>query len=206
MPAPVRILLADDHPVVREGLAAILGTEPDFDVVATVGTGPEAVAHAEELRPDVAVLDLEMPGGGVEATRAVRERVPGCAVVVFTAFDRDEQIIAALKAGATGYLLKGAPRDELFRAIRAAHAGGSLIEPVVASKLLRRVRGNESALTPREADVLRAIAQGLPNKRIATELGMSERTVKFHVASLLRKLDAANRTEAVARARNRGLL
>jgi DNA-binding NarL/FixJ family response regulator len=206
MPAPVRILLADDHPVVREGLAAILGTEPDFDVVATVGTGPEAVAHAEELRPDVAVLDLEMPGGGVEATRAVRERVPSCAVVVFTAFDRDEQIISALKAGATGYLLKGAPREELFRAIRAAHAGGSLIEPVVASKLLRRVRENESTLTPREADVLRAIAQGQPNKRIAAELGMSERTVKFHVGSLLRKLDAANRTEAVARARSRGLL
>jgi len=207
VPDAIRIFIADDHPVVRDGLVAMLGTQADFEVVGTASTGAEAVRRVSELRPDVVLLDLEMPElDGVAALGRLREEAPQSRVVVFTAFDRDEQIVGALKAGAWGYLLKGAPRDEVFRAIRTAHAGGSLIEPVVASKLLRRVRENADLLTPREAQVLRLVAQGRPNKAIAADLGISERTIKFHVGSLLRKLGATNRTGIVAAARSRGLL
>ncbi len=207
MPAPIRILVTDDHPVVREGLAAMLATQPDFSVIGMAGSGADAIAQSLALRPDVLLLDLEMPqGDGVEVTRRLNAELPSARVIIFTAFDRDEQILDALKAGARGYLLKGAPRDELFRAIRAVHAGGSLIEPVVASKLLRRMQDNEHVLTEREREVLHLLARGDPNKRIAAELRVSERTVKFHVGSILAKLGAANRTSAVAEARRRGLL
>jgi DNA-binding NarL/FixJ family response regulator len=193
--------------VVRDGLVAVLGTQPDFEIVGEVGTGTEAVERALVLRPDVVVLDLEMPGlDGVEATRRIGERAPGTRVVVFTAFDRDELILQALRAGAVGYLLKGAPREEVFRAVRTARAGGSLIEPVVASKLLRQVRGEADPLSDREREVLQWVAAGLPNRQIGERLFIGERTVKFHVSSILTKLGAANRTEAVAVARERGLL
>ena len=206
MAAVIRILLADDHPVVRDGLAAMLGTAPDLEVVGLAGSGTEALASSAELRPDIVLLDLEMPGAkGVEVTERLAKELPSVGVIVFTAFDRDEQILAAIKAGARGYLLKGAPRDEIFRAIRIVHAGGSLIEPVVASKLLRRMQEN-SALTAREREVLRLVAVGQANKQIAKELSVSERTVKFHVSSILGKLGARNRTEAIATARARGLL
>jgi DNA-binding NarL/FixJ family response regulator len=210
MTTPIRIIVVDDHPIVRDGLIAILGTQPDFQVIGKAGTGTEAVQLAEQLKPDVLLLDLEMPEmDGVEALRRLRES--GCPVraIVFTAFDTDERIVGAVQAGAQGYLLKGAPREEIFNAIRVVHAGGSLLQPVVASKLLRQVSHNENGaedLTPRESRVLQLLAQGLQNKEIAAELVITERTVKFYVSSILSKLGAGNRTEAVTIAVQRGLV
>ena len=207
MSEPIQILVGDDHPVVREGLIAMLGTQPDFAVVGEAGSGPDVVRAVLRQQPDVLLLDLELPGfDGVEVIRQLRERAPDVRIVVLTAFDRDEQIVGAIRAGADGYLLKGAPREELFRAIRVVHAGGSLIEPLVASKLLRQVRREPDGLTPREVEVLGLVAAGLSNKRIAQRLFVSERTVKFHVSAILAKLGAANRTQAAALARERGLL
>lgn len=203
----IRILVCDDHPVVREGLVAMLGTQPDLAVVGQAASGPEAVHAALKLRPDILLLDIELPGfDGVEATWRVREQAPESRIVVLTAFDRDEQIVGAIRAGAAGYLLKGAPREELFRAIRVVHAGGSLIEPVAASRLFRQMREEPDALTPRETEVLELLAGGGSNKHIAEALSVSERTVKFHVSSILSKLDASNRTHAAAVARDRGLI
>lgn len=208
----IRILIADDHPVVRDGLAAMLGTQPDFEVVATAANGLEAVRLAAELRPDVVLLDLAMPEmDGVEALARLRAASPAVRALVFTAFDTDERILSAVRAGAQGYLLKGAPRDELFRAIRVVSQGGSLLQPVVASKLLRRMSSpngtdTPAALTRREGEVLRLLAHGRANKEIAAELVISERTVKFHVSAILSKLGAGNRTEAVRLAVQRGLV
>jgi DNA-binding NarL/FixJ family response regulator len=210
MTEKIRILVADDHPVVRDGLVAMLGTQPDFDVVGECTNGREAVDLAEKLTPDVIFLDLEMPElDGVDTLRKMRVSNPGVKVIVFTAFDTDERILAAVQAGAQGYLLKGAPRDEVFQAVRVVHGGGSLLQPVVASKLLRQVSQPDDlteALTPRELEVLRLMAQGLQNKEIALKLIISERTVKFHVSSILSKLGAGNRTEAVSLAAQRGLV
>ena len=208
---PIRILLADDHPVVRDGLAAILGTQPDFAVVGQAGTGAEAVLLAAQLRPDVILLDLEMPGmDGVEALRRIRAARAEAQVIVFTAFDADERILGAVQAGAKGYLLKGAPRDELFKAVRVVGEGGSLLQPVVASKLLQHISSRDQiiveTLTDREMEVLQWLAQGKSNKEIAAALVISERTVKFHVSSILGKLGAGNRTEAVTIAAQRGLV
>ncbi len=203
----IRILVADDHPVVREGLVTMLSTAPEFDVIGQVGTGDEAIREAARLEPDLLLLDLEMPGpGGVEVILRVRDEAPDVRIVVFTAFDRDEQIVGAIEAGAEGYLLKGTPREDVFRAIRVVHQGGSLIEPMVASKLLRRVREEPNPLTPREVEVLDLVAEGRSNKAIAKALFVSERTFKFHVSQILSKLGASNRTEAAALARERGLL
>lgn len=209
----IRILVADDHPIVRDGLVAILSTQPDFEVVGEAGNGPEAVERAMTLRPDVMLLDLEMPElDGVEVLRRLAQSNPDVRVIVFTAFDTDERILGAVQAGAQGYLLKGAPRKELFEAVRVVHAGGSLLQPVVASKLLRQVSHQSQAvptvdaLTPREVEVLRLLAQGLQNKEIAAQLVISERTVKFHVSSIMSKLGAGNRTEAVTLAAQQGLI
>jgi len=208
----IRILIADDHPVVRDGLAAMLGTQADFEVVATAADGQQAVRLAAELRPDVVLLDLEMPElDGVEALTRLRAASPAVRALVFTAFDTDERILSAVRAGAQGYLLKGAPRDELFRAIRVVSQGGSLLQPVVASRLLQRMArpaGDDApaALTGRQVEVLRLLAQGRANKEIAADLVISERTVKFHVSAILSKLGAGNRTEAVRLAVQRGLV
>lgn len=212
MTDPIRILVADDHPVVRDGLVAILSTQPDFEVVGEAGTGPEAVERAVALQPDVMLLDLQMPEmDGVEVLRRLSQANPAVQVIVFTAFDTDERILGAVQAGARGYLLKGAPRKDLFDAVRVVRAGGSLLQPVVASKLLRQVSHQSQshqieALTPRELEVLRLLAQGLQNKEIAVELVISERTVKFHVSSIMGKLGAGNRTEAVSLAAQQGLI
>ena len=209
----IRILVADDHPIVRDGLVAILSTQPDFEVVGEAGNGPEAIERATTLQPDVMLLDLEMPElDGVEVLRRLAQSNPEVRVIVFTAFDTDERILGAVQAGAQGYLLKGAPRKELFEAVRVVHAGGSLLQPVVASKLLRQVSHQSQAvptvdaLTPREVEVLRLLAQGLQNKEIAAQLVISERTVKFHVSSIMSKLGAGNRTEAVTLAAQQGLI
>lgn len=210
MTEKIRILVADDHPVVRDGLVAMLGTQPDFEVVGESRTGHEAVEMAETRQPDVIFLDLEMPElDGVDALRKMRGANPNIRVIVFTAFDTDERILSAVQAGAQGYLLKGAPRDEVFQAVRVVHGGGSLLQPIVASKLLRQVSQPDDLtdpLTPREVEVLKLMSQGLQNKEIALQLVISERTVKFHVSSILGKLGAGNRTEAVSLAAQRGLI
>jgi len=204
----IRIVIADDHPVVREGLAAILGTQPDFEVVGEAADGAALVELAAALAPAVALVDLEMPGlDGASAIRRMREAAPATRALVLTAFDTDERIIGALQAGAQGYLLKGAPRGEIFAAVRTVGAGGSLIQPPVAARLIGRlVRPEPPALTARELEVLRLIAQGRANKEIAAAIGVSERTVKFHVSGILGRLGAANRTEAVSRAAQLGLI
>jgi len=207
----IRLLVADDHPVVRDGLVAVLSTQPDFDVVGEASNGLQAVEQAAALRPDVILLDLEMPEiNGVEAIRRIRAIYPA-QVLVFTAFDTDELIVGAVQAGAQGYLLKGAPRNEIFNAIRVVSQGGSLLQPIVASRLLQHMNRREDerdiqSLTEREAEVLQLLAQGKPNKEIAAVLVISERTVKFHISSILGKLGAGNRTEAVTIAAQRGLI
>jgi DNA-binding NarL/FixJ family response regulator len=208
----IRILVADDHPMLREGLVGVLSTQPDFEVVGEASDGAEAVRLAETLHPDVILLDLEMPGtDGVAALENLRDAGSEARAVVFTAYDTDERILGALRAGARGYLLKGASRAEIFSAIRTVHAGGSLLQPDVTARLLAHIgRNDEGAradqLTPRELEVLGLISQGLQNSEIAAQLFVTERTVKFHVSSILAKLGADNRTEAVAIAARRGLI
>jgi DNA-binding NarL/FixJ family response regulator len=226
----IRILLADDHPIVREGLRAVLETQSDFEIVGTpqqAASGDEALRLALELQPDILLLDLEMPiMDGVETIRRLHQQATtGPAlekrgaprVIVFTAFDNDERIISALAAGANGYLLKGAPREDIFQAIRITMQGGSLLQPMVASKLLRHMGHQRDhafaeaqpiyeVLTERELEVLSLLAQGMPNKEIATHLVISERTAKFHVSSIMGKLGATNRTEAVSLAAQKGLI
>jgi NarL family two-component system response regulator LiaR len=215
MSETIRIIVADDHPVVRDGLVAILSTQPDFDVVAEADDGQSLIMKVRQSQPSVVVTDLEMPNtDGVEAIRILHRELPKIGFIAFTAFDTDERIVGAVQAGAKGYLLKGAPRDEVFRAIRVVSKGGSLLEPTVATKLLQHMSGDsESAqgglvepLTEREMEVLHLLGTGKTNKEIGAELYITERTVKFYVSAILGKLGASNRTEAVTLAVQRGII
>jgi DNA-binding NarL/FixJ family response regulator len=204
-----RILVVDDHPIVRQGLVAALEDEPDFEVAGAAGSAEEALDLVSRAAPEVVLLDLELPGiGGVEAIPRLLAARPGVGILVFTAYDTDERVLGAVRAGARGYLLKGATAAEIARAVRAVAAGGSALEPRVAAKVLASMSAprGAGALSGREREVLRLIADGLPGKQIARALGISERTVKFHTGSILRKLDADNRAQAVALAAQRGLL
>ena len=206
----IRVLVVDDHPIVRQGLVSVLGDEDDLEVVGEAGSGREAMGRVQRLQPDVVLLDLEMPElDGVSAIPQLLALRPGLGIVVFTAYDTDERVLGAVRAGARGYLLKGASAAEIARGIRTVHAGGSYLEPRVTSKLISEVRSRQrggSMLSAREREVLRLVADGLPTKQISVSLSISERTVKFHVNSILRKLGADNRAQAVALAAQRGLL
>jgi DNA-binding NarL/FixJ family response regulator len=205
----IRVLVVDDHPIVRQGLVAALEDEPDFQVVGSAGSAEDALQLIERARSEVVLLDLELPGiGGVEAIPRLLAACPGVGILVFTAYDTDERVLGAVRAGAKGYLLKGATAADIAAAVRAVAAGGSALEPRVAAKVLASMHAPRGAgpLSTREREVLKLIADGLPGKQIARSLGISERTVKFHTGSILRKLDADNRAQAVALAAQRGLL
>lgn len=208
----IRILVVDDHPVVREGLVMMLGTQPDMAVVGEAGDGAEAVRRAAELAPDIVLMDLAMPGlDGPAAIRQIHAANANARVLVLTAYDTDERILQAVQAGARGYLLKGAPRDEIFQAVRVVHDGGSLLQPAVATKLLNRVGDllrdeRAETLTERELQVLALMAKGYRNKEIARDLFITERTVKFHANIIFQKLNVDSRTEAVSEALRRGLI
>ena len=200
--------MADDHPVVREGLAAMLGTQPDFEVVGEAGDGPAAIARAGLDRPDVVLMDIEIPPtDGIEVVAELARRQPGVRVIMFTAFDSEERIVRAVRAGAQGYLLKGVPRDELFAAVREVAAGGSHLQPQVAARLMRHMSGNgRPELSARQAEVLALLARGATNKEIALALKVGERTAKYHIAAIFDRLGAGNRTEALAIALRMGLV
>jgi two-component system, NarL family, response regulator len=201
----LRILLADDHPVVRDGLASIIKTQSNLEVVGQAADGASTVAAYVSLRPDVLMLDLRMPGmDGFEAAGHILEADPAARVLVMTTYDGDEDIFRCLRLGAKGYLLKDAPPSEILAAIRVVGAGGQYTSHLVAAKAMRRL--SQAGLTRREQDVLVQIAEGCANKDIASRLGMTEGTVKTHVKAILAKLDAMSRTEAVAIATRRGLL
>jgi DNA-binding NarL/FixJ family response regulator len=205
----IRVLLADDHPVVREGLRGMLAAEPDIEVAGEAASGAEAVALFGSLQPDVVLMDLRMPGGdGVDAIGKIRAGHGAAAkIIVLTTFDTDVDILRAVEAGATGYLLKDAPRAELLRAIRAAAGGETVLAPVVAGRLVSRVRGpGTDALSARETEVLSLVARGLTNVQIGRALFVSEATVKTHLMRACAKLGVTGRTAAVTKAMETGAL
>jgi len=206
--APIRVLIADDHPVVRDGLRGMLAGEPDLEVVGEAGDGIEVLANVDTLRPDVILMDLRMPGmGGVDAIRALTERRSPARVLVLTTYDSDRDVVPALGAGATGYLLKDAPRAELVRAIRAAARGEVVLAPSVATRLVTQLRSPaQETLSERELEVLTLIAQGETNRGAAARLFVSEATIKTHLLHIYAKLDVGDRAAAVAVAYERGLL
>ncbi|MEM7133097.1 MAG: response regulator transcription factor [Chloroflexota bacterium] len=212
----IQIAVVDDHPIVRDGLIAVLSTQSRFAIAGEASNGQEAISLLQKTHCDVLLLDLEMPVlDGVQTLWQIQQEGIIISTIVFTAFDTDERIVEAVQAGAKGYLLKGAPRDELFNAIQVVYAGGSLLQPIIASKLMDRLNQPEplqsqspliEPLTPRELEVLHLMARGLQNKEIAAQLIVTERTIKFHASSIMGKLGAGNRTEAVALAVEYGIL
>ena len=201
----IRLMVVEDHHVVREGVVALLSSAADIEVVASVNNGVKAVAGFTALHPDVTLMDLQLPEmGGVEAIRKIREHDPDARVIVLTTYDGDEDIFRALQAGARGYLLKGMPFEELLRSIYAVHEGESSIPSVIAEKLAER--DSSEQLTPRERSVLERIVAGRSNRDIASDLAISEATVKTHVNNLLSKLRVVDRTQAATAALQRGFV
>jgi DNA-binding NarL/FixJ family response regulator len=208
MTAPITVLIVDDHPVVRDGLRGMLAGEEGFEVVGEAADGAEALALANRLDPQVILMDLRMPGlDGVGAIRRLRARDPQARVLVLTTFDTDSDVLPAIQAGATGYLLKDTPREELFRAVRAAARGDAVLSPSVANRLMGQMRApEEEALSQRELDVLTLVAKGATNREVAAKLFISEATVKTHLVHAFAKLGVSDRAAAVAVALQRGLL
>jgi two-component system NarL family response regulator len=203
--SPIRVLIADDHAVVRLGLRALLEAQPDMEVVGEVADGNSAVEAYANLKPDVLLVDLRMPGmSGRDVIGTIRKASSDAHIIVLTSFDGDEDVFRAVQAGARGYLLKGTPPDELVKAVRTVHAGGRLIAPDVAGRLADRV--NSPSLTAREVAVLELVAKGLSNKEIGGALGLAEDTVKNHLKHIYAKLDVSDRTEAVLSAVQRGII
>ncbi len=206
--APIRLLVADDHPIVRDGIVGMLASAPDIEVVGEASDGAEAIARGRVLEPDVVLMDLRMPRtDGLTATREfVRLGIPS-RIVILTTFDSDADVLPAIEAGATGYLLKDAPRDDLLHAIRAAAAGEAVLAPSVASRLMGRLRTSEAnALSPREVEVLALVADGATNRAVGARMHVSEATVKTHLMSIYAKLGVGDRAAAVAEGFRRGLL
>jgi NarL family two-component system response regulator LiaR len=208
----IRVLIVDDHAIVRKGICALLAESGGFEIVAEVGDGQEAVLRAQETQPDVILMDLLMPGmDGIEATRQITDRQPGARILVLTSFAADDKLFPAIKAGALGYLLKDSTPEELLRAIRQVHRGEPALHPTIARKLLQEIahppdlQPAPEALTVRELAVLRLIAQGLSNQEIADQISVSEATVRAHVSRVLGKLHLANRTQAALYAVREGL-
>src|SRR3989441_4730934 len=210
----IRVLLADDHALVREGTRRLLEAENDVEVVAEAASGEEAVDAAKQLHPDIAIMDIAMPGmGGIEATRTIKKYCPKTAILVLSAYDDEPYLLALLEAGAAGFLLKNVHGQELIEAIRAVSRGESVLHPPLAEKIMQRMsRRTESVqrstdlLSEREFDVLRLAARGLPNKEIARRLGLSIRTVHSHLANIFMKMQVGSRTEAVLLALREGII
>ena len=206
---PVRVLLVDDHTVVRQGLRAFLQLQPDIEVAGEAGGGQAALHEAAECRPDVVLMDLLMPeGGGVEAIRALASAAPAARVLVLSSFADDDRVFAAMQAGAAGYLLKDVEPDQLAAAIRDVHRGRPALHPEVAARLMRRAAepAGMEPLTPREREVLRLVVEGFANKQIARRLQITEKTVKTHVSNILQKLGVEDRTQAAVLAIRQRLL
>ena len=217
MAETINIVIADDHPIVREGLAAVLEGEDDFKVVGQASSGVEAVALAEELRPHVILMDLQMPEmNGVDATGKIKARFSEIGIIILTTYDTDEHIFSGIEAGAQAYLLKDSPPSEVVRAIRTVRSGESTLQPRVARRLIDRFtelsrspgpeQSAEATLSPRELEILRLIARGGSNKSIAADLYIGESTVKTHIIHIFNKLDVNDRTEAVTEAARRGII
>ncbi len=201
----IKVMVVDDHPAFRKGLAALIESEPDFQVVAEAGDGREAIELFRKARPDVALMDLRLPGmGGVEATMAIRKEFPDARIIVLTTFDADEDIYRAIQSGARSFLLKDPPADELAAAIRAVHAGERKLPSHIASRLEERKQ--RADLSPREMDVLQLLIKGRSNKEIASALFISEDTVKAHLKTLFAKLNVRDRTEAAVSAIRHGIV
>ena len=211
---PIRVLLADDHALVREGTRRLLETEDDVEVVAEAASGEEAIEAVQRLRPNIAIIDIAMPGiGGIEATRKIKAHCPETAVLVLSAYDDEPYLIALLEAGAAGFLLKNIHGQELIHAIRAVSRGESVLHPSLTEKMMRRLTSHTNPisrtlelLSEREFDVLRLAARGLPNKEIARRLGLSIRTVHSHLANIFTKMQVGSRTEAVLLALREGMI
>ncbi len=209
MSGNVRLMITDDHPVVRAGLRGMLSGEPDFEVVGEATNGKEALALIGELRPDVVLMDLRMPEmDGVTAISHIKAEYPETQILVLTTYESDADILRAIETGATGYLLKDAPREDLFGAIRLAAEGKSPLAPTVATRIMQRMRGDaeEEALSTREIEVLELVERGTSNKEIAKQLWVSETTVKSHMLHIFDKLDVTDRTAAVTESLRRGIL